>query len=708
MKTRSSSPEPLEFRIAPAAVATIDLGTLNGTNGFTIDGLDVQDFSGTWLGRAGDVNGDGIEDLLLSAVGGDPNGVTDAGETYVIFGRAGGFGTKFDLTTLDGTNGFRIDGLAMDDNSGAAINGAGDLNGDGFADLVIGAQFADPGGRQDAGSVYVVFGKASGFAASVNLSAPDGVNVSRLDGAAAGDRLGSDVGSAGDFNGDGVADLIIGAWFADNGGLNNTGATYIVFGKKTGLAPVIDLAALNGTAGFTLLGVGADDRSGQEISGIGDFNRDGFDDVLIAAPGGDPVGAMEGGECYVVFGHAAPFVSSLSLGALNGSNGFQIPGTAAFEGLGVRLNGAGDLNRDGFPDVVLAGGPNQTYVVFGKRGPFNSSFDLTTLDGTNGFRIDGATPNDSAGSDVGAAGDFNGDGFGDLLIAAINANPLGRQLAGSAYVVFGKPGGFPASFNLATLDGHNGIRFDGAAAFEALGTVSATGDVNGDGYDDILLGSGLADPGGHADAGRTYVVYGFSDREAKIATDGHSATYLDGDGDLVSVKVSHGTLKQANFMLVPAAYVEGGSLLRHLDLSDGQFAGANVTITAVHTKLGGDGLVNVGFLDATGINLGKVVVKGDLGDLEAGAGDGIAVASLSVHSLGAYGLATQSGTGNLDWHLNGDVGAFKVTADVKDGSVSILGSGGPLTIGGIAPRRRRGESTAQRHPRPRQWGRSAR
>jgi hypothetical protein len=141
-------------------------------------------------------------------------------------------------------------------------------------------------------------------------------------------------------------------------------------------------------------------------------------------------------------------------------------------------------------------------------------------------------------------------------------------------------------------------------------------------------------------------------------------------------------LTQANFMLVPAPYVDGGSLLRRLDLSDGQFSASKVLISAKHTKLGGDGLGDVGFLDATGIDLGKVVVKGDIGDVEAGAGGGFALTSLSARTLGAYGLATQSDTGDLDWHLNGEVGAFKVSFDVKDSSVNILGSGGSIKIGG--------------------------
>jgi hypothetical protein len=136
----------------------------------------------------------------------------NSGSSYVVFGKSGGFAATINLSTLDGTNGFRLDGVAAFDLSGISVSSAGDVNGDGFDDLIVGADVgADPNGS-NSGSSYVVFGKSGGFAATINLSTLDGTNGFRLDGVAANDRSGRSVSSAGDVNGDGFDDLIVGAY----------------------------------------------------------------------------------------------------------------------------------------------------------------------------------------------------------------------------------------------------------------------------------------------------------------------------------------------------------------------------------------------------------------------------------------------------------------------------------------------------------------
>ena len=127
------------------------------------------------------------------------------------------------LSSLDGSTGFRRDGVSADDYSGRSVASAGDVNGDGFADVIIGAR--------GLGSSYVVFGKASGLAPKLKLSSLDGSNGFRLDGVSAGDSSGRSVASAGDVNGDGFADLIIGALRADPGGKSGAGSSYVVFGR---------------------------------------------------------------------------------------------------------------------------------------------------------------------------------------------------------------------------------------------------------------------------------------------------------------------------------------------------------------------------------------------------------------------------------------------------------------------------------------------
>ena len=177
--------------------AAVNVSTLDGTNGFRLDGVATDDFSGVSVSSAGDVNGDGFEDLIIGAEGADPNGNSVAGSSYVVFGRSGGFTSAIDLSTLDGTNGVRLDGVGAHDRAGHSVSSAGDVNGDGFDDLIIGADQANPNGNTWAGSSYVVFGKSGGFASVLNLSTLNGTTGFRLDGVAAFDNSGGSVGSAG-------------------------------------------------------------------------------------------------------------------------------------------------------------------------------------------------------------------------------------------------------------------------------------------------------------------------------------------------------------------------------------------------------------------------------------------------------------------------------------------------------------------------------
>ena len=155
----------------------------------------------------------------------------------MVFGKATGFAANLDLSSLDGSNGFRLSGVSDRDRSGSSVASAGDINGDGFADLIIGAFRAEPGAS---GSSYVVFGKATGFAANFELSSLDGDNGFRLSGEKPADESGYSVASAGDLNGDGFADVIVGAGRASPHGFLS-GASYVVFGKASGFAANISL-----------------------------------------------------------------------------------------------------------------------------------------------------------------------------------------------------------------------------------------------------------------------------------------------------------------------------------------------------------------------------------------------------------------------------------------------------------------------------------
>jgi hypothetical protein len=201
-----------------------------GSGGFAIHGAKANDFAGTSARGAGDVNGDGLADLVVGAFGSDPNGGL-SGDTYVVFGRGAGKPVNLAEVGLGLGGGFAIHGEASTDFSGSAVAGAGDVNGDGLADVIIGAYGSDISGEAS-GRAYVVFGKPS--VTAVELSAvAGGQGGFAIDGEAAADRVAGAVSGAGDMNGDGLADVLIGSARIDAVG-EDSGRAYVVWGKKDG------------------------------------------------------------------------------------------------------------------------------------------------------------------------------------------------------------------------------------------------------------------------------------------------------------------------------------------------------------------------------------------------------------------------------------------------------------------------------------------
>ncbi len=360
---------PLALLASHSAQAqNVDLAAFS--NGFRIDGASSGDFSGFSVSGAGDVNGDGLADLIIGASGAAPGGDSDAGSSYVVFGKTGT--ATVDLDNL-GNNGFRIDGADAADQSGFSVSGAGDVNGDGLADLIVGARDASLGATY-AGSSYVVFGKTNTATVDLNFL---GSNGFRIDGVNAGDNSGSSVSGAGDVNGDGPADLIVGASRADPGGDASAGSSYVVFGKTS--TTTVDLA--NFSNGFRIDGVNVSDYSGASVSGAGDVNGDGLADLIIGASRADPGGDASAGSSYVVFGKTGTGIVNLANLGLS-ANGFRIDGVNAGDQSGRSVSAAGDVNGDGLADLIVGapladpGGNSaagSSYVVFSEQTPSPSA-----------------------------------------------------------------------------------------------------------------------------------------------------------------------------------------------------------------------------------------------------------------------------------------------------------------------------------------------
>ena len=498
--------------------ARVDLGSITSEEGILLNGIDIGDYAGQHVAGIGDINDDGFDDVAVSATDAQPNGHA-SGEIYVLLGGNAELSPVFDLEDLDGTNGFQINGIERWDRAGDVVDGAGDVNGDGIDDLILGARAGDPNGA-GSGEAYVIFGRSL-FPATIELADLDGSIGFQINGAGEGDRFGSGVAGVGDFDGDGFDDIAIGATESFDYANDGPGSVYLIFGRES-FPRYLELD-LDGSNGVRIKGVNSGDSAGWVVSGAGDVNGDGLDDLILGAPDALRNGVMSG-EAYLVFGRTNDMPPSIELDDINGSNGgVRLEGIDWSDVAGRDVRAAGDFNQDGFDDVLIGASfadPNglssgETYLVFG-RAAFPESIRLADLNGTDGTRFNGVADDDNSGVSVAGVGDFNGDGFGDLLIGANRADPNGSN-SGASYLVFGGTESAD-TVELSSLDGSNGLVYEGATEDDVSGqSVDTAGDFNGNGVDDIVIGS-LQPP--HLKAGIAHIVFGRTETGITVGATG--------------------------------------------------------------------------------------------------------------------------------------------------------------------------------------------
>jgi uncharacterized repeat protein (TIGR01451 family) len=416
--------------------ANITPANLNGNNGFIINGIDANGFSGGAVSSAGDINGDGLDDIAIGAFGATANGKNNAGKTYIVFGSKTPFPVRFNLSDLNGNNGFVLNGVNEFDYLGLSLGKLGDLNGDSLDDLLVNA----PGPlNSSAGKNYIIYGRKGSFPASLNASDINGTNgfvINETDG-----NSGSSVSGIGDINGDGMADLIVGTDGA-NPDNNIPGKSYVVFGSRTGFSPVLNRAELNGKNGFVIEGI--EINTSTVVSGAGDINGDGADDLIVGISQANANNNIAAGKTYIIFGSKTEFPAVLNLSQINGNNGFILNGIEPDERSGISVSAIGDINGDGFDDLTIGAsgasvGSNnaagRTYILFGTNKGFAANINYAELNGNNGFFLNGVAADDLSGTSVSGAGDLNGDGLDDVIIGSPGS--LFNNAPGKSFVVFG-------------------------------------------------------------------------------------------------------------------------------------------------------------------------------------------------------------------------------------------------------------------------------
>ncbi len=490
---------------SPAAAAplpvsgTLDLADAPASQAVRWTGSEKGALAGGAVAGIGDFDGDGRRDVAVGEPKRDTAAGADSGVVHILLdARAGG-------TLDDAARTITIRGAGPRDFAGFDVAAAGDVNGDGLGDVLVGAPVAGPGDTQAErpGAAYLVYGRRGRN--PIDLAGDFG--GLRITGTQPGAFLGRSVTSLPDVTGDGRPELVVGAPRQDVRDRTDAGAAHVVFGRIAGDVDVDSL--VEDGAGLRIDGPAGPGGAlaGRAVGSIGDLDGDQLPEVLVTAPRAptNAPGSKPNGRAYVVHGRATP--GNVDLETL-GDDGFVITGGAARTTddtaekpgnfLGEAIAGVGDVNGDGRPDLAvgahLADAPDRprgglVHVVFGKAD--TAPVDVDQL-GDGGYRITGVGSDDSTGLSVAPAGDINADGLPDITLGAPLGDPLSRPTAGAAYVVYGRRG-TQAEVDLAEI-GDRGLRVAGVDGEAAGFAVDGVGDVSGDGGDDLAIGAVNIDP----------------------------------------------------------------------------------------------------------------------------------------------------------------------------------------------------------------------
>ncbi len=373
-----------------------------------------HDHAGCAVAGAGDVNGDGYDDILIGANQNDES-ADFAGQVYLIFGKSTGW-SKMSLADADAS----FWGEAVSDFAGTAVSGAGDVNGDGYADFLVGAPDHDTG----RGKSYLFFGKNSGWGQDDSLTHA----AASFLGEAMLDEAGTALASAGDVNGDGYGDFLIAAPYNEAAG-SDAGRAYLFLGKPAGWAQNTTLSLADGI----ISAEGSNHKLGTSLAGAGDVNGDGMDDFLLGAPFFSST-LTDVGKAYLFLGDSNGWNAPLSASQADAS----FMGEAAGDQAGSSLSMAGDVNGDGLDEILLGASENdgtgsdagKVYLFYGRTAGWSADTDLATADAS----FFGEASGDRAGSAVALSADLNDDRYGDVLIAAVGSDSGGTN-AGQTYVL---------------------------------------------------------------------------------------------------------------------------------------------------------------------------------------------------------------------------------------------------------------------------------